>query len=76
MYAHTHTHTHTHTNTHIHTHTHHRPDSIMCETSPNGVVPNSVITVIVDNWMGSRAGFAYVNDPTFTSISPNMSFVR
>ena len=60
----------------LHTHTYHRPDSIMCETSPNGVVPNSVITVPVDNWMGSRAGFAYVIDPTFISISPSISFIR
>jgi len=47
--------------------------SIMCETSPNGVVPNSII---IDNLMGNRAGFAYVDDPTFTSISPNISIVR
>ena len=50
--------------------------SIICETSPNGVVPINVITVTIDNWMGSQAGFAYVIDPTFINISPKISFVR
>jgi len=49
----------------------------MCETSPSDVVSEGIIiTVSVDNWMGDSAGFAYVADPTFESISPNISFAR
>jgi len=52
-----------------------RENSIMCETSPSDVVSEGIIiTVSVDNWMGDSAGFAYVADPTFESISPNISF--
>jgi len=49
----------------------------MCETPPSDVVSEGIIiTVSVDNWMGDSAGFTYVFDPTFESISPNISFVR
>ena len=57
--------------------THLRENSIMCETSPSDVVSEGIIiSVSVDNWMGDSAGFAYVADPTFESISPNISFAR
>jgi len=48
----------------------------MCETPPSNVVSGGIlITVRVDNWT-RKTEFAYVNDPTFESISPNFSFVR
>ena len=51
-------------------------DSIRCTTPPVGDGGEmSVVTVFVDNWMLGLAGFQYVDDPEFESITPSLVFI-
>ena len=53
-------------------------DSIMCNTPKSDNTSNGnveLVQVSVDNWDTEVAGFRYVDDPTFTSISPSTIFV-
>ena len=52
-------------------------NSIVCITpaSSNPVI-NNLIEVRIDNWSAQISGYDYLPDPTFQSITPNLSFVR
>ena len=51
-------------------------DSIRCTTPPVGDDGEmSVVTVFVDNWSFGLAGFQYVADPEFESITPSPIFI-
>ena len=48
-------------------------DRIVCTTSRSDTISsnNELLQLFVDNWKQELAGFSYVDDPTFSSISPN-----
>ena len=52
-------------------------DSIKCTTPPGDAVTGAqeLVEVFVDNWSLQLAGFRYVVDPTFDSITPNFTFI-
>lgn len=52
-------------------------DSIVCTTPPSdAVIRNNLLEVRIDNWSSQISGFNYLEDPTFESISPNVSFFQ
>ena len=54
-------------------------NSINCTTPPGdsvtGAGKKELVEVSVDNWSFQLAGFQYMADPTFESISPDFIFV-
>ena len=54
-----------------------KPGSIKCTTPSGDAVTGAgnkeLVEVFVDNWSFQLAGFQYVADPTFESITPNLT---